>query len=217
MKLQSVLEAVHASSPQVDLPFLCFHSERDTLTDPDGSKLLYARAKSADKTLKLVNQMWHVLTREDGNEQVLADIMAWMDERYQRYAEDLEGPSTSAATAGAAAAFACSSPQSGAVSNVQIESSPRKPQLVAKKKGLSVKGGGGLKDGTEQPASPTAQKRRKSRDSANAPPDSRRAGAALDSDIIVDAYRRSSGEAPLGNNGDSSLSLKSPKKRSKHT
>ncbi|GBF91155.1 hypothetical protein Rsub_04824 [Raphidocelis subcapitata] len=65
----------------VTVPFIAFHSENDTMTDPEGSKLLHALAKVEDKTLRLVNSMWHVLTREPGNEALLAEAIAWMDAR----------------------------------------------------------------------------------------------------------------------------------------
>jgi hypothetical protein len=37
--------------------------------------------QSADKTLRLVNSMWHVLVKETGNEQVCDEIAAWVLER----------------------------------------------------------------------------------------------------------------------------------------
>ena len=52
--------------------------ENDTMTDADGSKQLYQRASSTDKTLRLVNHMWHVLVREDGNEKVCAAVGEWV-------------------------------------------------------------------------------------------------------------------------------------------
>ena len=70
-----------ASLDSVDFPFLVFHSENDTMCDPDGSKQLYLRAKSVDKTLRLVNHMWHVLVKERGNEHILNDIIEWIHAR----------------------------------------------------------------------------------------------------------------------------------------
>lgn len=34
--------------------------------------------QSADKQLRLVNDMWHILTKEPGNEKLLAEIVAWV-------------------------------------------------------------------------------------------------------------------------------------------
>lgn len=38
-------DAVMASMHELKLPLLVFHSTADTLTDPDGSKMLYAAVK----------------------------------------------------------------------------------------------------------------------------------------------------------------------------
>eukprot|EP00891_Asterochloris_glomerata_P000451 jgi/Astpho2/451/Aster-03497 len=56
-------------------------SENDTLCDPDGSKLLYARSKTKDKTFKAVNHMWHVLVKEKNNEELLHLSIQWMEGR----------------------------------------------------------------------------------------------------------------------------------------
>ena len=60
------------------LPFFIAHSEFDTMTDCDGSKALYLRSKSEDKTLRLKNKMWHVLLKEDGNETLCEEICHWV-------------------------------------------------------------------------------------------------------------------------------------------
>jgi hypothetical protein len=51
------------------------------MTDPDGSKALFSLAKVEDKQLRLVNDFWHLLTKEPGNEVVLTEALAWMDAR----------------------------------------------------------------------------------------------------------------------------------------
>jgi acylglycerol lipase len=65
----------------VDFSFLCFHSENDTMVDCDGSKALMARSPSKDKTLKLVNHMWHVIMKEPGSDEVKKEILDWFDAR----------------------------------------------------------------------------------------------------------------------------------------
>lgn len=71
-------ESAMASLEDVNFPFLVFHSENDTMCDCDGSKSLYLKAKSEDKTLRLVNHMWHVLPKEPHNERILAEMIEWM-------------------------------------------------------------------------------------------------------------------------------------------
>jgi acylglycerol lipase len=77
-------EAAMLSLDTVEFPFLIFHSENDTMCDCDGSKSLYLNAKSEDKTLRLVNQMWHVLPKEPNNERILAEMIEWMVKRAEK-------------------------------------------------------------------------------------------------------------------------------------
>lgn len=60
---------------------LLFHSERDTMVDPEGSKALVALSASEDMTVRWVNNMWHVLTKEPGCDEVVAEICRWVLER----------------------------------------------------------------------------------------------------------------------------------------
>ncbi|KAL4532022.1 hypothetical protein Ndes2437B_g02449 [Nannochloris sp. 'desiccata'] len=74
-------EVAMTSLDSIDFPFLVFHSENDTMCDCDGSKSLYLKAKSEDKTLRLVNHMWHVLPKEPYNERLLNEMIEWMVKR----------------------------------------------------------------------------------------------------------------------------------------
>ena len=71
-------EMAMASLEDIDLPLLLVHSENDTMTDAEGSKQLYLKAKSGDKTLRLVNSFWHVLLKEPSNEKILAMMTEWI-------------------------------------------------------------------------------------------------------------------------------------------
>ena len=63
-------EETMARLEEADFPLAIWHSENDTMCDCDGSKQLYLRARSADKSLRLVNHMWHVRVREEGSDEV---------------------------------------------------------------------------------------------------------------------------------------------------
>lgn len=76
-----ICERVMTELDQVTFPFIVFHSENDTMCDCDGSKQLYLSAASEDKQLRLVNQMWHVLVKEQGHEIVRDTITEWMLKR----------------------------------------------------------------------------------------------------------------------------------------
>lgn len=64
--------------PQFKLPLLIIHGTKDVVTRPEGSKEFYARASSADKTLKLYEGYWHDPLNDIGKEMVIADIRDWI-------------------------------------------------------------------------------------------------------------------------------------------
>jgi len=61
------------------LPVLIMHGTADKLADPQGSRDLYARAASTDKTLKLYQDYYHEVLNEPEKGQVIADLIAWLD------------------------------------------------------------------------------------------------------------------------------------------
>jgi acylglycerol lipase len=66
---------------EVTVPLLVMHGGADAITPPDGSRELMRRARSADKTLKIYDGLYHDLLHEPEKEQVMADVAAWMDAR----------------------------------------------------------------------------------------------------------------------------------------
>ena len=61
-------------------PMLILHGCADRLSDPQGSRDLYARASAQDKTLKLYDGLYHEVLNEPEKEQVLADLVSWLDD-----------------------------------------------------------------------------------------------------------------------------------------
>lgn len=81
-------EYVQNNFDKVTAPFLTVHGTSDGVTCPTGSKLLYEKASSSDKSLKLYDGMCHSLIQGEPDENanlVLADMRAWIDERAQKY------------------------------------------------------------------------------------------------------------------------------------
>ena len=69
---------------QVSLPMLILHGTKDQVTDPSVSKLLYEKAKSSDKTLRLYEDAWHGILQGEPDDRihtVMKDIVAWLDAR----------------------------------------------------------------------------------------------------------------------------------------
>ena len=67
--------------PKIKLPILIMHGFADQLANPAGSKLLYERVGSKDKTLKLYDNCYHEICNEPDHNQVMADIEAWLAKR----------------------------------------------------------------------------------------------------------------------------------------
>jgi acylglycerol lipase len=70
--------------PRIALPVLILHGTADKATRPDGSQQFYDQAGSADKTLKLYEGHYHDLLNDLGREQVMEDIIGWIDARLDR-------------------------------------------------------------------------------------------------------------------------------------
>lgn len=66
---------------EFNLPVLIMHGTEDYLTNLEGSKMLYQKANSKDKTLQLYEGFYHEIINEVEKEQVMADMIDWMDER----------------------------------------------------------------------------------------------------------------------------------------
>jgi acylglycerol lipase len=75
------IETIDASMEDVRVPLLVLHGKADLVTPPDGSKNLYTRASSKDKTLKLYGNLVHDLLHEPEHAQVVSDILTWLDAR----------------------------------------------------------------------------------------------------------------------------------------
>lgn len=66
---------------RIAVPLLVMHGADDLVTDPRGSRALYERASSADKSLKLYDGLLHDLLIEPEKDKVMDDIVAWVSPR----------------------------------------------------------------------------------------------------------------------------------------
>lgn len=78
---------VQSEASEITLPLLLLHGEADSMTAPAGSQLLYAAVSSEEKRLQLYPGLYHEIFNEPEREQVLADLLAWFE---QRLASDRE-------------------------------------------------------------------------------------------------------------------------------
>jgi len=70
----------HAAS--LRLPLLILQGTADRIVDPGGSRILHARACSTDKTLRIYEGLYHDLFHEPEKEQVIANVIEWLDKRW---------------------------------------------------------------------------------------------------------------------------------------
>jgi caffeoylshikimate esterase len=73
---------------KVTAPFLTVHGTADGVTCPTSSQLLFEKASSEDKSLKMYEGMYHSLIQGEPDENanlVLKDMRGWIDERVERY------------------------------------------------------------------------------------------------------------------------------------
>jgi len=82
--LSAMVRAVRAIEKRMEEaqgPLLIMHGTEDLLADPEGSRELYRRAPSGDKTLEMYEGLYHEILNEPEQGQVLADIARWLDAR----------------------------------------------------------------------------------------------------------------------------------------
>lgn len=66
---------------EVEVPVLALHGTDDKLASADGSRKLIERARSADKSLKLYDGLYHEIFNEPEKREVFADVTSWMAKR----------------------------------------------------------------------------------------------------------------------------------------
>jgi alpha-beta hydrolase superfamily lysophospholipase len=74
-------EAAWQRFKEVRVPLLILHGTADRVAAAAASQALYEQAESDDKQLRLYEGLYHEVLNEPEREQVLADLIAWMEER----------------------------------------------------------------------------------------------------------------------------------------
>jgi alpha-beta hydrolase superfamily lysophospholipase len=81
VELIKAMAMVRQGMPKIRLPLLIMHGTSDRLSEPKGSELLFDKAGSIDKTLKMYDGFYHEIFNETERERVFADMEAWLSER----------------------------------------------------------------------------------------------------------------------------------------
>jgi alpha-beta hydrolase superfamily lysophospholipase len=74
-------DRLKTNMPNFTVPVFIIHGTDDKATRPAGSQYFYDHAGSTDKTLKLYEGHYHDLLNDIDKEIVMADILAWLNER----------------------------------------------------------------------------------------------------------------------------------------
>ena len=69
---------------ELKMPLLVFHGTSDPITDPEGSRLVYDRAASKDKSIELFEGLYHETMNELNNKPVLQTVLSWVQARYTK-------------------------------------------------------------------------------------------------------------------------------------
>jgi acylglycerol lipase len=79
-ELAKAIDTFEADAPQIELPLLVMVGSADPIVPPEGGRMIYERASSADKTLKVYDGFFHELINEPkpDRDRVLDDLAAWL-------------------------------------------------------------------------------------------------------------------------------------------
>ena len=75
------MEEIQARASEITLPLLVMHGEQDSMASPNGARFLYENVSSEDKKLLLYPELYHEILNEPEKDQVMGDLLGWMDER----------------------------------------------------------------------------------------------------------------------------------------
>ena len=66
---------------KIVVPLLILQGSDDRLVNPQGARMLYEKANSQDKAIRVYEGLYHEVFNEPEREEVLADITDWLNGR----------------------------------------------------------------------------------------------------------------------------------------
>jgi acylglycerol lipase len=78
-EMNKAVQKLQSNFGAIQLPLLVMYGSDDRLVDPAGSKMLFEGASSKDKSIKVYQGFYHEIMNEPEKEQVLGDIVTWLD------------------------------------------------------------------------------------------------------------------------------------------
>ena len=77
----AAIESVQFKLPEITSPFLVYHGTGDKITDFEGSIRLHEKSESADKTIKLWDDLRHEIHHEGVRHEMFELVSSWIHER----------------------------------------------------------------------------------------------------------------------------------------
>jgi acylglycerol lipase len=77
-ELLKAMLRVTAEADKITLPFIVLQGSEDKLVDPGGAQILYDKAGSKDKTIKIYEGLYHEVFNEPERASVLKDVETWL-------------------------------------------------------------------------------------------------------------------------------------------
>jgi acylglycerol lipase len=80
-ELLKAIQRVASETEKITLPFITLQGTEDRIVHPGGAQMLYDRAASKDKTIKIYKGLYHEVFNEPEHPQVLKDVETWLEAR----------------------------------------------------------------------------------------------------------------------------------------
>ena len=80
-EMLGAMNRVNAETDKITLPFIVIQGSEDKLVDAGGAQMLYDKAGSKDKTLKLYEGQYHEVHNEPEREVMFKDLETWLAAR----------------------------------------------------------------------------------------------------------------------------------------
>lgn len=78
-EMLSAMQRITAEAASIHIPILLLQGSADRLIDPGGANMLYEKASTPDKALKVYEGLYHEVFNEPERGQVLKDMEAWLE------------------------------------------------------------------------------------------------------------------------------------------
>jgi len=79
-RVVEVIQLATEAVAKINVPVLLIHGSEDVLTSVEGANMAHAQLVITDKTLKVYPGLYHEVLNEPEKDQVLADVVAWLDD-----------------------------------------------------------------------------------------------------------------------------------------